>query len=146
MFEKINQDMQLAMKDQNKFNLSVLRMLKSALQLEKINKKEDLKDEDIIAVIKKQIKMRTDSKTEYEKFDRKEEVANLEQEIAFLKTYLPEEMPEEDVDRKIEEAFEKLKPTNMKDMGSIMKELQSIAARTDMSMVSKKVKEKIMNL
>ena len=59
--EQIIADMTAAMKSQEKFTLSVLRMLKSALQLEKINKKHDLTDEEVIAVIKKQVKMRKDS-------------------------------------------------------------------------------------
>lgn len=146
MFDKVNADMVQAMKTQNKFELSVLRMLKSALQLEKINKKSDLEDNDVIAVIKKQVKMRMDSITEFQKFNRQEEIQNLENEIAILKRYLPEELSEEEIDLKIEEAFQKVNPSSMKDMGAIMKELQSIAARADMSMVSKKVKEKIMGL
>lgn len=146
MFDKINSDMVTAMKEQNKFNLSVLRMLKSALQLEKINKKDDLNDDDVIAVIKKQVKMRTDSITEFEKFNRTEEIKNLEAEVAVLKAYLPEEMSEEEVDAKIEEVFSALNPSSMKDMGIIMKELQSIASRADMSAVSAKVKSKLMEL
>ncbi len=146
MFDKINDDLKISMKEQDKFSLNVLRMLKSALQLEKINKKEDLNDDEIIAVIKKQVKMRTDSITEFEKFGKKEEIENLEKEIEFLKKYLPEEMSEEEVDKHIEEAFSKVNPTSMKDMGLIMKELQSISSRTDMSIVSKKVKDKIMSL
>ena len=145
MLEQINNDMKTAMKEQNKFNLSVLRMLKSALQLESINKKTELEDNDVIAVIKKQIKMRTDSITEYEKFNRMEEVENLKKEIEVLNAYLPESLSEEEVDKKIQEAFAKINPTSMKDMGLIMKELQSIAPVADMSLVSKKVKEKLMN-
>jgi len=146
MFEKINADMVQAMKEKNKFNLSVLRMLKSALQLEKINKKGDLEDNDVIAVIKKQVKMRNDSITEFKKFDRTEEIDNLEREILVLIAYLPEELSAEAIDGKIDEAFQKINPTSMKDMGLIMKELQSIASQADMSVVSKKVKDKIMEL
>jgi hypothetical protein len=146
MYDKITKDMTQAMKDQNKFDLSVLRMLKSALQLEKINKKSDLSDDDVIAVIKKQVKMRTDSITEFQKFNRTEEIANLEKEIALLKTYLPEELSEDEINEKIAEAFNKVNPTSMKDMGMVMKELQSISSRADMSVVSSKVKEKIMEL
>lgn len=146
MFERINVDMVQAMKEKNKFNLSVLRMLKSALQLEKINKKDDLSDDDVIAVIKKQVKMRNDSITEFKKFDRTEEIENLEKEVAVLKAYLPEELSEEAIDEKIEEVFQKVNPTSMKDMGLIMKELQTIASQADMSIVSKKVKDKLLGL
>lgn len=146
MFDKINTDLHTCMKEQDKFSLSVLRMLKSALQLESINKKSNLNDEEVIMVIKKQVKMRMDSIVEFEKFNKTEEIATLQQEIALLKKYLPEEMSETEVDAKIEEAFSKVNPTSMKDMGTIMKELQSISSRTDMSVVSKKVKDKIMSL
>lgn len=146
MFDKINEDLKVSMKEQDKFSLGVLRMLKSALQLESINKKEDLSDEEVIAVIKRQVKIRTDSIVEFERFNKTEETQNLQKEITLLKTYLPEELREEEVDQKIEEAITKINPTSMKDMGLVMKELQSIATRTDMSMVSKKVKDKIMNL
>lgn len=146
MVEQINNDLHNFMKNQDKFSLGVLRMLKSALQLESINKKSELSDDDVITVVKRQIKMRTDSITEFEKFNKLEEIESLQKEITILKKYLPEEMSVEEVDKKIEEAFLKVNPTSMKDMGSIMKELQSISSRTDMSLVSKKVKEKIMGI
>ncbi len=144
MFTKVNEDLVSAMKGQDKFSLGVLRMLKSALQLEKINKKEDLSDDEVLSVIKRQVKMRMDSITEFEKFGKTEEIENLKQEIALLKNYLPLEMSEEEINAKIEEVFEKIQPTSMKDMGSIMKELQSISSRCDMSLVSKKVKDRLM--
>ena len=146
MNEKIASDLVAAMKAQDKFKLSVLRMLKSALQLEKINKKSDLTDNEVIAVIKKQIKMRQDSIQEFTKFQKLEEVKKLEEEIACLKVYLPEKLSIEEIEEKINEAFLKVNPTSMKDMGQIMKVLASIAPVADMTEVSKKVKEKLQNL
>lgn len=146
MYEKINNDLVLSMKEQDKFSLSVLRMLKSALQLEKINQKRDLNDEEVILVIKKQVKMRTDSISEFESYNKIEEIENLKKEIEFLKKYLPEELSEEEIDKKIEEVISNVGPTSMKDMGIIMKELQSIASVADMSLVSKKVKERLASL
>ena len=81
MFNQIGEDLKEALKNQEKLVLSVLRMVKSALQLEKINKKDDLTDEEVLAVIKKQIKMRRDSIVEFEKFDKKEEIETIKQEI-----------------------------------------------------------------
>ena len=146
MVEQINEDLKKSMKEQDKFKVSVLRMLKSALQLESINKKGDLTDDEVIAVIKKQVKMRNDSIVEFQKFNKVEEIEKLEKEIEILKEYLPESLSEEEVDKAIADAFTNISPTSMKDMGLIMKELQSIAARADMSEVSKKVKDKLMNL
>lgn len=141
--EQIMEDMKNAMKNQDKFALSVLRMLKSAIQLEKINKKSELNDNEIIAVIKKNVKQRKDSITEFLKYDKEEEVENLQQEIDVLKRYLPEELSEEEIDKKVEEAFLELKPESMKDMGRVMKYLtDSIGTVADMSKVSQKVKAK----
>ena len=96
--DTILKDMTTAMKEQNKFDLSVLRMLKSALQLEKINLKHDLSDEEVMVVIKRQVKQRKDSITEFEKYGKTEEVANLNQEVEVLSKYLPEELSEEEVE------------------------------------------------
>lgn len=143
MNEKIAIDLKDAMKSGDKFKLSVLRMLKSALQLEKINKKHELTDEETLAVIKKQVKTRKDSITEFQKYNKTEEVSKLEQEIEILNTYLPEEMSEDEIKKAIDEVFVEVNPTGMKDMGKVMKELNTKITNADMSLVSKLVKEKL---
>ena len=70
MYEKINEDLKNAMKEKDTFKLSVLRMLKSALQLEQIAKKHELDDNEIAAVLKKQVKVRKDSLEEYKKMQK----------------------------------------------------------------------------
>lgn len=142
--ETINNDMKEAMKSGNKFELNVLRMLKSALQNEKIAKNHDLDENEIIAVIKKQVKVRKDSLKEYQEYNREDLVEGLAKEIDILTKYLPEELSEEEIDKVINDVFAKLNPTSIKDMGNVMKELNSlIATKADMSLVSKKVKEKL---
>ena len=145
--ERIANDMKEAMKNQDKFSLSVLRMLKSALQLEGIQLKKDLADDEVMAVIKRNVKQRKDSIVEFEKYNKTDEIANLKKEIQVLEKYLPEELTEEQIEQEIENVFAIEKPTNMKDMGKIMKILtEKIGTVADMSLVSKKVKEKLMNL
>ncbi len=143
MNEKIANDLKLAMKSGDKFKLSVLRMLKSALQLESISKKHELSDDEVMSVIKKQVKTRKDSIEEFKKYNKTEEVAKLEQEIEILNAYLPEEMTEEEIKKVIDEVFEDLKPTSMKEMGMVMKELNTKITNADMSLVSKFVKERL---
>ena len=147
MYEKINNDLKEAMKNQDKFTLSVLRMLKSTLQVEGISLKRELTDQDVLMVIKKNVKQRKDSIVEFEKYNKTDEIANLKKEIQILEKYLPEELTEEQIDQEIENVFAIEKPTNMKDMGKIMKILtEKIGTVADMSLVRKKVKEKLMNL
>ena len=81
MNTKINEDLKVAMKEKDAFKLSVLRMLKSALQMEQIAKKHELSDAEVSAVIKKQVKVRKDSIIEYQKYGKDESVKNLEEEI-----------------------------------------------------------------
>ncbi len=144
MLEQINNDLKNAMKSGDKFTLSVLRMLKSALQLESISLKKDLSDQEVISVIKRNVKQRKDSIAEYQKFNKENEIQNLENEINILQKYLPEELSEEKIDEAINEVFANEKPTSIKDMGKIMKILTAkIGTVADMSLVSKKVKEKL---
>lgn len=145
MLEQINFDFKESMKSGDKFTLSVLRMLKSALQMEGISLKKELEDKEIITVIKRNVKQRKDSILEYQKYNKTEEVENLEKEIAILSKYLPEELSEEKINEEIDKVFAELKPESIKDMGKVMKELTAkIGAVADMSLVSKKVKERFM--
>ena len=145
MNTKINEDLKVAMKEKDAFKLSVLRMLKSALQMEQIAKKHELSDAEVSAVIKKQVKVRKDSIIEYQKYGKDESVKNLEEEIAILDAYLPEEMTQEEVAKVIDVVFTSVKPTSMKDMGMVMKSVNEALAdkNADMSLVSKLVKEKL---
>lgn len=145
MINKINEDLKNAMKDADKFKLSVLRMLKSALQLEGINKKHDLTDDEILSVIKKQVKQRNDSISEFKKYDKLDKVEDLEKEIAILDEYLPEEISEEEINKILDQAFTSVNPTSMKDMGMVMKETQNLlnGKNADMSLVSKLIRERL---
>ena len=141
--ERISEDMKGAMKTGDKFKLSVLRMLKSSLQLEKIDLKKDLDDKDVMSVIKKAVKQRKDSIVEFEKYGKTDEIADLQKEIDILKVYLPEELSEEKIKEEVEEAFQNLKPESIKDMGKVMKYLtDKIGTQADISLVSKLVKSK----
>lgn len=143
MNEKIASDLKDALKNQDKFKMGVLRMLKSALQNEQINKKHELSDEDIISVIKKQVKLRKDSSLEYEKYGKSEEVENLTKEIEILNNYLPEEASEEEISKMLDEAFLEIKPESMRDMGKIMAYASSHLANADAKLVSDMVKERL---
>lgn len=145
MNNKISEDLKEAMKNGDKFKLSVLRMLKSALLLEAkaVSKDHELTDEEVIKVIKKQVKTRKDSVVEYQKYNKQDEVESLEKEVAILNVYLPVEMTEEEIIKVIDEVFDVVKPTSMKDMGLIMKELNAKITNADMSLVSRLVKERL---
>lgn len=142
--EKINEDVKTAMKNQDKEKLNVIRMVKSAIQLAKIEAKHDLSDDEVVDVIAKQIKMRKDSIIEFKKASRDDLAENYQKEIEVLQEYMPEPLSLEEVEKVIDEAFEKIKPTSPKQMGLIMKEVTpKVKGKFDMGEVSKIIKEKL---
>lgn len=144
MLEKVNSDLVTAMKEQDKFTLSVLRMLKSALKNEEINKKSSLTDDEVLAVIKKQVKTRKDSKEEYLTYNRTDLADNLEKEIEILNKYLPEELSDEELEKVIDETIKELNPDGMKGMGLVIKTVGSkCGAAADMKKVSSMVRGKL---
>ena len=145
--EKINSDMINYMKNKDTFSLGVVRMVKGAIQLEKINLKRDLNDDEVVGVIAKQIKMRNDSISEFQKANRMDLVEQYQKEIELLKQYMPAELSLEEVNKIIDEAFTKVNPTSAKDMGLIMKEVSpKLKGRTDMGKVNVIIKERLQNL
>ena len=146
MRERIMNDIKDAMKSQDKEKLSVLRMVKGAIQLEEINKKQELDDNDVIAVIAKQIKTRKESITEFEKGNRADLIEKTQSEVKILEDYMPEQLSEEEINKVIDEVIEQVNPQAPSDMGKIMVIVTpKLKGRADMSLVSKLVKEKIAN-
>lgn len=144
MENQIDLDLKDALKSGDKFTLSVLRMLKSELINEsRKGSLHELTDEDILKVIKKQVKTRKDSIEEYKKYNKLETVNELEKEVEVLNKYLPQEMTEEEIMKVIDMAFDEVKPTSMKDMETLMKVISSKITNADMSLVSKIVKDRL---
>lgn len=144
MREKILNDLVTAMKEQNKDKLSVLRMVKAAMQLEEINLKRNLNDEEVINVLTKQIKTRKDSILEFEKGNRQDLISKTNMEIDILNEYMPEQLSEEEVNKIIDEAFNEVAPTSSKDIGKLMGILTpKLKGRTDMANVSTIIRSRI---
>ncbi|MDD2504822.1 MAG: GatB/YqeY domain-containing protein [Bacilli bacterium] len=147
MLNKLNEDLTNSLKKGDKFNLSVLRMLKSEIKNSEITKKEALTDDEIMQIIKKQVKIRKDSKNEYESYNRLDLAASLNQEIEILSKYLPEELSENEIKKIIDEIIVKENLSDIKSMGIIIKQIQTLyGTQVDMKLVSNLVKEKISNL
>ena len=146
LLDTINNDMKNYMKEKDRFSLGVVRMVKGAIQLESINKKKELTDEEIISVISKQIKMRKDSIVEFEKGNRQDLVEQNKKEIEILNKYMPEQLSMEEINKIIDEAFLLIKPTSSKEQGLIMKEITpKLKGRADMSLVSGIIKDRLNN-
>ena len=144
MRERILTDLVSAMKAKDKERLSVLRMVKGAMQLEEINVKHELNDEEVIKIISKQIKTRKDSITEFEKGNRVDLIEATKSEIKILEEYMPEQMTEEELAKVIDEVFSKINPSGPSDMGKVMGAISPLVrGKADMGLVNKMIKEKL---
>lgn len=121
-------------------------MLKGAMQQEKTNQRDELSDEKVITVVLRQIKLRKEAILEFTKANRHELAKQNEQEITILEKYLPKQLSKEEVISIIEEAFELIKPTSIKDIGSLMKEISpKLKGKADMGEVNQLIKERLTN-
>ena len=144
MRSQILEDLKTAMKNQDKETLAVIRMVKGAIQMEELNKKKELDDDEVIGIIAKQIKTRKESIIEFEKGKREDLIKQTENEIKILEKYLPEQLTKEEVIKIIEEVFKEVKPESMRDMGKLMGKITpKVKGKFDMGEISKIIKEKL---
>ena len=120
--DQLTEDMKQAMKDREngKLRLSVIRMVRSNIKNVEINDKKELTDDEVLAVLMKEVKMRQDSLEEFQKAGRSELVAQAEEEIKILKKYLPEVLSDEELKGIVAEVVAEVGATTMKDMGKVM--------------------------
>lgn len=144
MKERIQKDMIEAMKAHDRKKTDTIKSVKAAIQMEEINVKRDLTDEEIINIIVKQVKMRKDAISDFEKAGRNDLVDSYNEEINILNEYLPKPLTEEEIIAIIDEAFDLVKPVGQSDMGKIMKEVSpKLKARADMGKVNQIIKNKL---
>ncbi len=144
MVEKLEKDMIDAMKNKEKERLTVIRMVKAALKQEQIDHKKEINDDLLIDVVNKQIKMRKDSITEFEKANRTDLIEKTQAEIDVLMAYLPEQLSEEEVNNIIDDIFSEVNPEGPKDMGKVMGlAQQKLKGKADMKQVSTIIRERL---
>lgn len=141
--EQIRNDMTAAMKAQEKERLSVLRMLQTALKNEQINVGHELSDEEAMTVIRKAVKQRQDSIEQYANAGRTELADKERAEMELLKTYLPPELSEAELESGLREIIASTGATSKKDLGKVMKEA---AARFKGRADGKKIQEMVSRL
>ncbi|MCI5702651.1 MAG: GatB/YqeY domain-containing protein [Erysipelotrichaceae bacterium] len=147
MKQRIMEDLKSAMKSGDKERLSVIRMLKGAIQMEEIAKMHELTDEEIVPIIAKQIKTRKEANVEFAKANRNDLVDKNNAEIEILNTYMPRMVDEAEINLIIDQVFAKINPTSSNDIGKIMKEIApQVRGKADMSLVNSLIKSRLENL
>lgn len=143
--DRIMADFKEAMKARDQGRTQAISFLRSELKYYAIDKKkEKLDDADVAAVLKKLVKQRQDSIDQFDKGGRADLVAKEKRELEILKSYLPEQMPENEVARIVEEAAAAVGASSMKDMGKVMKEVMDrTQGKADGKLVSDLVRKRL---
>jgi uncharacterized protein YqeY len=120
--EQIRTELTAAMKARDAERLSTLRMLQSAFKYQQIESGHELSDEEALTVIRKAVKQRLDSIEQYTKGNRPELAEKERREMELLKTWLPPELTDEEIETGVREIIASTGAQSKKDMGKVMKE------------------------
>ena len=143
--QQLKDQLKESMLAKDELKTSVIRFILSGITYYEIQKGGagyEATDEDVMTVINKEIKQRRDSIEQYEKADRTDLADKEKAELAILDTYLPEQMPEEEVKKYVGEAVSVSGATTPADMGKVMALLMpKVKGKADGSLVSRLVRE-----
>ena len=121
--EKLLSNMKEAMKSKDSVKLGTVRSVISAVKNQEIDLKKELSEEEILTIISREVKKRKEAAVLYEKGNRPELKDKEIQEMKILQTYLPEQVSEKDLRRRIQEVIDETGAEGMKDFGKVMKTL-----------------------
>jgi len=142
--EQIQKDMYAAMKNGEKDKTVTLRSALSKLKDKKIDKQDDLSEQDELQVIKTMVKQRYESIEMYEKGGRDDLVAKEKTELEILETFLPQMMGAEELGALINDVIAETGATSMSDIGKIMPEvMKRSAGRADGKLAQSLVRDKL---
>jgi len=141
---QVTEDMKSAMKAGEKDRLKVVRLILAAIKQVEIDKRIELDDAAVLAVLDKMVKQRRDSVEQFEKGNREDLAAIERAEIEVLDTYLPEQLSADELAAMVDEVIAATGAESMRDMGKVMGQIKAMAAgRADMGAVSATVKERL---
>ncbi len=136
-----------AMKSKQSARLGTLRFLQAAIKQKEVDDRQELSDDQILAIIEKQVKQRKESITAFENAGRTETAEAERAELEVLKTFLPEAASEEEINEAVDAALTQVTADGVSGpaiMGKAMAILkQKLAGRTDMGELSKRLKDRI---
>ena len=143
--DRIIADMTTAMKSKDVTRTSTLRMVKAAIMNREKEGSGQLNDDDVMKLLRSQVKQRRDSVEQYQKAGRQELVDKESAEIAVIEEYLPQAASETEIEQAVVDAIAEASATSMKDMGAVMKAAMAKLAgkNADGKLVSETVKKKL---
>jgi uncharacterized protein YqeY len=142
--ERLSEQMKSSMKSGDKETLSFVRNLHAVIRKKEIDDRVDLDDAGIVKIITSSLKQRQDSIEQFKAGGREDLVAKEQAEINFLKSYMPEQMGEEEIRKLVDWAVAESKAATIKDLGNVMKVLMpKTQGKADGKLVNQIVKERL---
>jgi len=140
--ERLNEDMKQAMKDKDKFRLSVIRMLRSSIKNVEIDQRRPLEDSEVLDILQREVKQRKDSLQEFKKAGRDDLVESVQAEIAIINEYLPRQLTEEEIKAVVQQTIQEVGASSKADMGKVMGALMpKVKGRADGRLVNQIVQQ-----
>ncbi|MBP1961463.1 GatB/YqeY domain-containing protein [Paenibacillus aceris] len=140
--DRLNEDMKQAMKSQDKFKLSVIRMVRSTIKNSEIDLKRSLDDNEVLDVLTREIKQRKDSLQEFTKAGRDDLAENLKAELVILAEYMPQQLSEEEVKAIVQQTIQQIGASSKADMGKVMTALMpQVKGRADGKLINQLVQQ-----
>lgn len=141
--EQIEKDLTAAMKEKNQLAVETLRGLKTRVQNEKISKMADLSETDMLGLVRSEVKRRKEAAQTYQSGGRGELAQKELDEAAVLEKYLPQAMPEEQLQELVDKVITENNFT-AKDFGQAMAKLKGkLGAAADGAILARMLKEKL---
>lgn len=144
LLDKITEDLKSAQLAKDVVKISTLRMLLSEINYAQIRLRHDLSEDEVVTVIQKEVKKRWEASEAFRAGGREEMAQKEEAEAEILKSYLPAQMDQEELQKVVEEAITEVGAQSIQEMGKVMGLVRAkVGSRVDPARISKEVKEKL---
>jgi hypothetical protein len=121
LLDEIDHCFKTVLKNQDRLKLSTLRLLKTALKNREVQEKRSLTEAEVVAVITSQVKQRRDSIAEFTRAGRSDLAQLEEEERQFLLSFLPQQLPAEEIRSELKGIISELQAAGPGDLGKVMK-------------------------
>lgn len=140
--KQLMEDLKSSMKNKDTIRKNTIILIRAAIKQKEVDEKTELSDEDIIAIISKQLKERRSSLEDFENANREDLVQHTHKEIDILLGYLPKQLTDEEITKIVSDAIEDTDAKSMKDIGPLMKVIMpKVQGRAHGKIINDKIKE-----
>jgi uncharacterized protein YqeY len=141
---QIQEDVKTAMRARDQKRLTALRLITAAIKQIEVDKRIEVDDQTVLAVLDKMVKQRRESLEQYESAGRDDLAAQEQFELDLLSVYMPEALSDDEVAGLIKQALAETGASSIRDMGAVMNKLRGdVQGRADMKAVSSAVKAQL---